>query len=320
MFILEQSKGGNGLSVGIIVGISLVIYAFVRKIEKPISEFGKKDKNSRFEINTQCKGCKKHKRDAISELNKILIPMGGVTDIPSYRLANPKIPSVRKKKIPFVRKGGCRIEGCQNIPRPSQSVCSFHQYLIGLFGAPAYPLTIKCTDCSKDQPVNEFMVPGSHKIHPSRKCSSCREERRLKANRNRRKNRRARLKLNPQKYAEYKRKQNIRKQNRIKNDPVALAKKRVSHRTTCVNRRARKKGNGGVHTPMDIKFLFDTQKGKCVCCRKSIKNRYHIDHVIPIALGGGSEKENLQLLCQTCNTRKCAKHPIDFMQEQGYLL
>ena len=37
MFILEQSKGGNGLSVGIIAGISLVIYAFVRKIEKPIS-------------------------------------------------------------------------------------------------------------------------------------------------------------------------------------------------------------------------------------------------------------------------------------------
>ena len=37
MFILEQSKGGNGLSVGIIAGISLVIYAFVGKIEKPIS-------------------------------------------------------------------------------------------------------------------------------------------------------------------------------------------------------------------------------------------------------------------------------------------
>ncbi len=37
MFILEQNKGGNGLSVGIIAGISLVIYAFVRKIEKPIS-------------------------------------------------------------------------------------------------------------------------------------------------------------------------------------------------------------------------------------------------------------------------------------------
>ena len=36
MFILGQSKGGNGLTVGIIAGISLVIYAFVRKIEKPI--------------------------------------------------------------------------------------------------------------------------------------------------------------------------------------------------------------------------------------------------------------------------------------------
>lgn len=36
MFLLEQ-KNGNGLSVGIIAGISFVIYAFVRKIEKPIS-------------------------------------------------------------------------------------------------------------------------------------------------------------------------------------------------------------------------------------------------------------------------------------------
>lgn len=36
MFLLEQ-KRGNGLSVGIIAGLSLVLYAFVRKIEKPIS-------------------------------------------------------------------------------------------------------------------------------------------------------------------------------------------------------------------------------------------------------------------------------------------
>lgn len=35
MFLLEQ-KSGNGLAVEIIAGISLVIYAFVRKIEKPI--------------------------------------------------------------------------------------------------------------------------------------------------------------------------------------------------------------------------------------------------------------------------------------------
>ncbi len=35
MFLLEQ-KSENGLAVGIIAGISLVIYAFVRKIEKPI--------------------------------------------------------------------------------------------------------------------------------------------------------------------------------------------------------------------------------------------------------------------------------------------
>ena len=34
---LSKAKVGTGVSVGIIAGISLVIYAFVRKIEKPIS-------------------------------------------------------------------------------------------------------------------------------------------------------------------------------------------------------------------------------------------------------------------------------------------
>lgn len=37
IFLLEQNKGGSGLSVGIIAGISLVIFAFVRKMEQPVS-------------------------------------------------------------------------------------------------------------------------------------------------------------------------------------------------------------------------------------------------------------------------------------------
>lgn len=37
ILLFENKKAGNGLSVGIITGISLVLYAFVRKIEKPIS-------------------------------------------------------------------------------------------------------------------------------------------------------------------------------------------------------------------------------------------------------------------------------------------
>lgn len=35
-FVFDNKKGGNGLTVGVLSGISLIIYALVRKIETPI--------------------------------------------------------------------------------------------------------------------------------------------------------------------------------------------------------------------------------------------------------------------------------------------
>lgn len=35
-FVFDNKKGGNGLAVGVLSGISLIIYALVRNIEKPI--------------------------------------------------------------------------------------------------------------------------------------------------------------------------------------------------------------------------------------------------------------------------------------------
>lgn len=85
-------------------------------------------------------------------------------------------------------------------------------------------------------------------------------------------------------------------------------------------RRARKKAAGGAHSAADIRKLFGLQRGKCACCRTSIKSGYHVDHVIPLALEGSNDKLNLQLLCQACNMRKRAMHPIEFMQRQGFLI
>lgn len=86
------------------------------------------------------------------------------------------------------------------------------------------------------------------------------------------------------------------------------------------NRRARKLCNGGTYTAADVHQLLTLQKSKCACCRKSIKHGYHVDHIVPIALGGTNDKTNLQLLCQFCNLSKGAKDPITFMQKQGNLL
>ena len=86
------------------------------------------------------------------------------------------------------------------------------------------------------------------------------------------------------------------------------------------NRRAMKKNSVGQHTKEDIMNLFMLQKNKCACCRKSIKNEYHADHIVPLSKGGSNDKYNIQLLCAPCNLRKNAKDPIEFNQSLGLLL
>lgn len=85
-------------------------------------------------------------------------------------------------------------------------------------------------------------------------------------------------------------------------------------------RRAKLMSSTGRHTEHDIKQLIVLQKGKCACCKESIKSNYHVDHIIPLALSGTNDKLNIQLLCPNCNLSKGARHPIDFMQKRGFLL
>lgn len=86
------------------------------------------------------------------------------------------------------------------------------------------------------------------------------------------------------------------------------------------NRRARKKVSTGSHTKDDIMQLLVLQRYRCAVCRCSIKSMYHVDHIYPLVSGGNNRKENLQLLCPACNLSKHAKHPIDFMNQRGFLL
>jgi 5-methylcytosine-specific restriction endonuclease McrA len=86
------------------------------------------------------------------------------------------------------------------------------------------------------------------------------------------------------------------------------------------NRRAIARQAAGRHTSSDVLELLSLQQCMCVVCRTNIKNDYHVDHIIPLSKGGGNGKDNLQLLCPTCNLQKHAKHPVDFMQSRGFLL
>lgn len=86
------------------------------------------------------------------------------------------------------------------------------------------------------------------------------------------------------------------------------------------NRTAKQRANGGTLSKGIIAKLFDLQGGKCPCCREPLGDNYHLDHIIPIALGGANSDDNVQLLRQRCNNEKYNKHPVDFMQQKGFLL
>ena len=61
--------------------------------------------------------------------------------------------------------------------------------------------------------------------------------------------------------------------------------------------------------------LFSQQMGLCPCCNRELGDNYHLDHIMPIKLGGTNTDDNVQFLRSECNLRKAAKHPDDWRKE-----
>jgi 5-methylcytosine-specific restriction endonuclease McrA len=95
---------------------------------------------------------------------------------------------------------------------------------------------------------------------------------------------------------------------------------RLLSRSKSATRRARKLLASGRYTRKDILDLQVKQRGRCACCKKKLGKDFHVDHVEPLARGGSNDKTNLQLLCPTCNLKKAARDPIQYMQSLGFLL
>lgn len=55
--------------------------------------------------------------------------------------------------------------------------------------------------------------------------------------------------------------------------------------------------------PKDLRLaVWERDGGRCTACDAEFDLQY--DHVIPVALGGATSEQNLQLLCGACNQRK----------------
>lgn len=73
---------------------------------------------------------------------------------------------------------------------------------------------------------------------------------------------------------------------------------------------------------MDRLNLFIQRHGQCAHCEMKIMpgKRWDVDHVIPIALGGSNNVENLQILCWSCHITKTAYEDIPRIAKTHRLL
>lgn len=266
------------------------------KKQKPVSEY-KEVEGRKFGYYKTCNDCCEEHREIVNARDRIrrkienpdLSPRGRRGDekvvmIP-YPLANPKPLVVKVVKL-------CSVDGCDRESRPDGAMCNRHHHRIRKYKT-LDPIGFNdgkriCPVCNKEKTYDEFVSEVAKKINPTI-CNLCRKKESRKRHREKEKQR------NPEKY---KARQNVRRRNR----------------------EAKIKINGGRHTASDILNLLSAQKYKCAVCKKSISKDYHVDHVMPLALGGSNAKDNLQLLCPLCNKSKHAKHPVDFMQELGFLI
>ena len=85
-----------------------------------------------------------------------------------------------------------------------------------------------------------------------------------------------------------------------------------------LNRRARKKENGGTVTSLEIKELKVKSKNTCFYCKRT--GKLSIDHGVPLKLGGRNEISNMVIACINCNSQKQAKDPLVYAKEIGRLL
>jgi 5-methylcytosine-specific restriction endonuclease McrA len=161
----------------------------------------------------------------------------------------------------------------------------------------------------------------SQRIVSGRKCAKCAEEDDLKVREKRLNYFSEYQKRNPEKakaacakYNETNR-QKRREQDRVrKQNPETKAKRAAYERA----RRQNKRAGGGDIKKSDIDFLFSSQRGACASCFVKL-DKFHVDHIMPIYLGGNSDILNLQILCPTCNMKKGKIHPQEWALKNGRL-
>lgn len=214
----------------------------------------------------------------------------------------------------------CQDRAGQPFPRPNRGITDINQSSLG-------GVKMKtCTKCGEAKPTTEFYKHARCRdgVRPDCKaCCNAESAKRYADNPGKGKAKAAKWRAeNPDKVLANNDQWAADNPEKIR---ASKAKWKAANPEACrihdQNRRAREIEAGGKLSKGLAARLFKLQRGKCACgCKQPLGNDYHLDHRMPLALGGTNTDDNMQLLRQRCNLSKGAKHPVEFMQSRGLLL
>lgn len=97
-------------------------------------------------------------------------------------------------------------------------------------------------------------------------------------------------------------------------EAARFRKRNYKHR-----RRARLAGLPSRAKPAEVRAAMKLAKGRCYYCRGKFSS-LTIDHVVPIAAGGGHTLDNIVFACHACNSEKRDLPAADYAKRHGLLL
>ena len=190
-----------------------------------------------------------------------------------------------------------------------------------------------CTRCHGTKPLDEFDRDRTHKDGLSSRCSDCRLAYRKATRQQRNQSQRAYRQANRELIAEQRRayreanREQINQQERSywQANRERIARRRRLHyqqnqeqligqkRAEKHRRRARQQA------AVPQRWIVDHNLGDPLACwwcgRGLLGANPHLDHVMPIKLGGPAHRSNEVITCRSCNIHKSAKHPLTWIAE-----
>lgn len=226
----------------------------------------------------------------------------------------------RQRKVPPKKK--CVVCGTEFSPSGSVVTCSpecraAHDREARRLRNAEYHETVRKAGTSGVKTYAEWATEGDHRAELAAKAKQRRESNPEKVREiNRASRRRHRDEAN-QRTADWKRKN----PDRVKAHHRANYERHPeTHAKAALNRKLRMRAAGDDFDRVRDLYELSVRHGTlCGYCERALlgKGDRHLDHVIPVKLGGPNTLENTVLACAKCNHEKSDRDPVEWLQATG---